>query len=50
MLQNQLANYGDKMFDKDTAAIVRNHALWGAIVYLQFYLSGKPFVETLKSK
>lgn len=32
MLQNQLANVGDKMFDKDTAAIVRNHALWGSIV------------------
>lgn len=32
MLQNQLADYGDKMFDKDTAAIVRNHALWGSIV------------------
>lgn len=120
MLQNQLANYGDKMFDKDTAAIVRNHAMLGAVimalplfglewivfciilwhmysdlceranttlnissiivgflvniviavaidilltlipvigwlgtafvVYLQFYLSGKSFVETLKSK
>jgi len=32
MLQNQLANMGDKMFDHDTAAIVRSHALWGAIV------------------
>lgn len=120
MLQNQLANYGDKMFDKDTAAIVRNHAMLGAVimalplfglewivfciilwhmysdlceranttlnissiivglivniviavvidliltfipiigwlgtafvVYLQFYLSGKSFLETLKSK
>ena len=31
MLQNQLANYGDKMFDKDTAKIVRRHAFWAAI-------------------
>ena len=32
MLQNQLANYGDKMFDKDTAKIVRRHAFWAAII------------------
>ena len=32
MLQNQFANYGDQMFDKDTAKIVRNHAFWAAIV------------------
>lgn len=32
MLQNQFAYYGDKMFDNDTAKIVRNHALWGAFV------------------
>lgn len=32
MLQNQLANIGDKMFDDDTAKIVRNHALIGSIV------------------
>lgn len=32
MLQNQFANYGDKLFDKDTAKIVRNDAFWGAIV------------------
>lgn len=32
MLQNQFANIGDKMFDKDTAKIVRNHAFWGAII------------------
>ncbi len=32
MLQNQLANMGDKMFDHDTAAIVRSHAFWGGIV------------------
>lgn len=32
MLQNQLANYGDKMFDKDTATIVRKHSFFGALV------------------
>lgn len=32
MLQNQLANYGDKMFDKDTAKIVRKHSFIGALV------------------
>lgn len=32
MLQGQFANYGDKMFDKDTAKIVRNHAFWGALI------------------
>lgn len=32
MLQNQLANYGDKMFDKDTAKIVRKHAFGAAII------------------
>lgn len=32
MLQKQFANYGDKMFDEDTAKIVRKHAFWGAIV------------------
>ena len=32
MLQNQLANDGDKMFDKDTAKIVRRHAFWAAII------------------
>lgn len=34
MLQNQFANYGDKMFDKDTAKIVRKHALLGSIVMM----------------
>lgn len=33
MLQNEFANHiGDKMFDKDTAKIVRNHAFWGAAI------------------
>ena len=32
MLQNQLANWGDKMFEKDMASIVSNHSLWGAII------------------
>ena len=32
MLQNQFANYGDKMFDKDTAKMIRRHAFWGALV------------------
>ncbi len=32
MLQNQFANYGDKMFDKDTAKIVRRHSFWGALI------------------
>lgn len=32
MLQNQFANYGDKMFDNDTAKIVRSHAFWGALI------------------
>lgn len=32
MLQKQFADFGDKMFDKDTAKIVRSHALCGAIV------------------
>ena len=32
MLQNQFADIGDKMFDKDTAKIVRNHAFAGAII------------------
>lgn len=32
MLQGQFANYGDKMFDQDTAKIVRKHAFWAAIV------------------
>ena len=32
MLQNQLANWGDKMFEEDMARIVRNHSLWGAIM------------------
>lgn len=32
MLQNQLANLGDKMFDNDTAKIVRKHSFWGAVV------------------
>ena len=32
MLQNQFANIGDKMFDKDTAKIVRSHAFWGALI------------------
>ena len=34
MLQNQFANYGDKMFDKDTAKIVRNHAFLGSIIMM----------------
>lgn len=32
MLQNQFADLGDKMFDKDTAKIVRSHAFWGALI------------------
>lgn len=32
MLQNQFADFGDKMFDTDTAKIVRNHSFWGAII------------------
>lgn len=32
MLQNQFANFGDQMFDKDTAKIVRRHAFWGAVI------------------
>lgn len=32
MLQNQFANYADKMFDEDTAKIVRHHAFAGAII------------------
>lgn len=32
MLQNQFADMGDKMFDNDTARIVRSHALWGSII------------------
>lgn len=32
MLQNQLANFGDKMFDNDTAKIVRKHSFWAAIM------------------
>lgn len=32
MLQNQFADYGDKMFDKDTAKIVRSHASWAAFI------------------
>lgn len=32
MLQNQFADLGDKMFDKDTASIVRSHAFWGAVI------------------
>lgn len=32
MLQRQFANYADKMFDKDTAKIVRSHAFWGALI------------------
>ncbi len=32
MLQNQFANYADKLFDKDTASIVRSHALWASII------------------
>ena len=31
MLKNQFTNYGDKMFDKDTATIVKNHSLWASI-------------------
>ncbi|MDD7604047.1 MAG: hypothetical protein SPJ71_01125 [Candidatus Limisoma sp.] len=34
MLQNQFANYGDKMFDKDTAKIVRKHALLASIIIM----------------
>lgn len=32
MLQKQFADIADNMFDEDTAKIVRNHALVGAIV------------------
>ncbi|MGN0223348.1 MAG: hypothetical protein ACI4AM_04900 [Muribaculaceae bacterium] len=32
MLQNQFANIGDHMFDKDTAKIVRSHAFWGGFI------------------
>lgn len=33
MLQKEFANHiGDKMFDKDTAKIVRRHAFWGAAI------------------
>lgn len=32
MLQRQFADVGDKMFDKDTAKIVRRHAFWGAVI------------------
>ena len=32
MLENQFANLGDQMFDKDTAKIVRSHAFWGAFI------------------
>ncbi len=32
MLQNQLADRADRMFDKDTAKIVRRHAFWAAFV------------------
>ncbi|MGM9872083.1 MAG: hypothetical protein ACI30X_01320 [Muribaculaceae bacterium] len=32
MLQRQFANQADKMFDKDTAKIVRRHAFWGALI------------------
>lgn len=32
MLQNQLADLGDKMFDDKTAKIIRSHALWASFI------------------
>lgn len=34
MLQGQFAKVGDKMFDQDTAKIVKRHAFWAAILRL----------------
>lgn len=32
MLQRKFANYADKMFDRETAKIIRSHAFWGALI------------------
>jgi hypothetical protein len=47
MLQNYVAKWGDQMFEKDMASVVREHALAAALVMFIPYLGIIPFVIIL---